>query len=88
MITFELCAGFRRAYRKRIGNNSTLHKRIGKRIELFRRNRAFPLLHDHALKGTKEGLRSFSVTGDIRIIYYIYDNIAYFVDIGTHNQVY
>ena len=87
MLDFELRPNFRRLYKKRIGNNVALHKRVGERIEIFRNNRAFPTLHDHALKGTKEGLRSFSVTGDIRIIYYIQNNTAYFVDIGTHNQV-
>lgn len=27
------------------------------------------------------------ITGDIRVVYNIYDDIAYFEDMGTHNQV-
>jgi len=46
------------------------------------------LLQDHLLMGKLEGYRAFSVTGDIRVVYYIHDQTAYFVDIGTHNQVY
>ena len=30
----------------------------------------------------------FYVTGDVRVIYYIHEETAYFVDIGTHAQVY
>ncbi len=34
-------------------------------------------------------LRAFSVTGDIRIVYFeINDESVLFLDIGTHNQVY
>jgi len=88
MLSIELCPGFRKIFKKRIGNDSVLNKRVGERIETFKNNPAFPLLHDHALKGEKEGLRSFSITGDIRVIYYIQGTTAYFIDIGSHNQVY
>jgi len=57
-------------------------------LELFKINPQNPILRDHALKGDKIGLRSFSITGDYRVIYYIEDETAYFLDIGTHAQVY
>lgn len=57
-------------------------------MALFVQNPHNPFLNDHPLKGSKEGFRSFSITGDIRAIYYVAEGNAYFVDIGTHNQVY
>jgi mRNA-degrading endonuclease YafQ of YafQ-DinJ toxin-antitoxin module len=33
-------------------------------------------------------LRDHTLTGDIRVIYYIHKGSVYFADIGTHNQVY
>lgn len=58
------------------------------RLSMFITNPRHPLLHDHALKGNRSGHRSFSVTGDIRIIYRVIDDAIELLDIGTHNQVY
>lgn len=87
-MRFELRAGFKRAYKKHIANNDKLRLQVSERIALFQQNPAHPMLHDHMLKGKMIHLRSFSVTGDIRIIYFMEDDVAYFTDIGTHNQVY
>jgi len=88
MIRFELAPSFKRAYKKRIAGNKKLEKRVRERMKLFQNNPHHPLLHDHSLKGKKVGLRSFSIAGDMRILYFMEDNLAYFIDIGTHNQVY
>ena len=58
------------------------------RTRLFVADSQDSLLRDHQLSGRLKGYRAFSVTGDIRVVYYIHEEIAYFVDIGTHNQVY
>ncbi len=59
------------------------------RLSLFLTNPSIPILKSHPLKGNLLGLRAFSVTGDIRVIYKILDkDTAKFVDIGAHNQVY
>lgn len=88
MIPFEVYPGFKRAYKKRIAHSSKLQLRVKERITLFQTNPHSPLLNDHPLKGNKVGYRAFSVTGDIRIIYFMERGIAYLVDIGSHNQVY
>ena len=88
MMTIELARSFKKAYKKRIQNNSKLDSQTFKRIELFKSNPKHPILRDHALTGTMFGLRAFSVTGDIRVIYSIDNDTAYFIDIGTHNQIY
>lgn len=81
-------ARFKKSYAKRIANDKTLKKRFEERYFLFTNNPRNPTLKDHELKGAMTGLRSFSITGDIRVIYFIEDETAFFFDIGTHNQVY
>lgn len=79
---------FKKHYQKRIAPHEELRKRFRQRREFFIHDRSHPLLKDHSLSGSKKGYRAFSITGDIRVIYIIEDNTVYFIDIGTHNQVY
>lgn len=79
---------FKKNYKKRISDNPSLDKKFGERFNLFLKDPADPVLKAHSLSGKLKGLKAFWVTGDIRAVYYIKDEIAYFVDIGTHNQVY
>lgn len=79
---------FKRSYKKRFTHNSKTRTIIKKKIDLFLENPKHPVLRVHPLQGIRKGYYSFSVTGDIRIIFYIFQSDIYFVDIGTHNQVY
>jgi len=80
---------FKKAYQKYIKPYPRLILQTSKRIKLFQTNSKHPLLKDHALKGSMQKLRSFSVSGDIRIIYQpLSPRHVLFLDIGTHNQVY
>jgi len=79
---------FQKHYSKRILNQKNLLRKVEKRVELFCINPNDPLLNNHRLKGEKNLLSSFSVTGDYRIIYREYSDHYSFLDIGTHNQVY
>lgn len=79
---------FIKLFNKRIGNKTSLIQKFHNRIKLFRTNPKDPLLRDHRLQGKKRSLRAFWVTGDIRVVYFIKGGSAYFIDIGTHNQVY
>lgn len=45
-------------------------------------------LYDHPLHGDMQVLRSFSITGDIRLIYEETEAAYILKDIGTHSQVY
>lgn len=88
-MTIELHPSFRKAYRKKVANNKNLVKRAEERLLLFQKDSTTPILRDHQLKGAKKRFRSFSITGDIRIVYLpISENHAILIDIGTHNQVY
>ncbi len=89
MIQIELHRNFIKSYDKRIKSNSKLLSQVKKRIELFQVKPEDYLLKDHPLIGQKKNLRAFSVSGDIRIIYYYLSaNKVIFFDIGSHNQVY
>jgi mRNA-degrading endonuclease YafQ of YafQ-DinJ toxin-antitoxin module len=79
---------FKKSYNKRFKENTKIKAVIATRIAIFLENKNNPLLRNHALKGVRKGYYAFSVTGDIRIIYYEYEGNHYLVDIGTHNQVY
>ncbi|MDA1061076.1 MAG: type II toxin-antitoxin system mRNA interferase toxin, RelE/StbE family [bacterium] len=79
---------FKKAYKKRIEQNMKWVQQFEARYDLFADDPTNPVLRDHALIGNIKGYRSFSVTGDIRVIYYINEGAIYFVDIGTHNQIY
>ncbi|OGY31044.1 MAG: hypothetical protein A3C02_04435 [Candidatus Andersenbacteria bacterium RIFCSPHIGHO2_02_FULL_45_11] len=60
------------------------------RIKLFIADPHAAMLKNHALKGSFEGERAISITGDIRIVFIELGNYEYvtFMRIGTHNQVY
>ena len=87
-MKIEFYNNFIKVFDKRFGGNKKIRNKFIERTCLFQSNQIHPLLKDHELKGKKSGLRAFSITGDIRVVYYIKNNIAYLVDIGTHNQVY
>lgn len=63
------------------------------RLDLFVSNPYHPLLRNHKLVGEYMGRRSINITGDWRAIYREVDSLidgpfAYFVALGTHNQLY
>lgn len=80
---------FKKSYRKRIKPHRNLKRQFEKRFSLFIENPNDPKLKNHSLHGDMEGYFSFSITGDIRVVYQrISSNYVIFLDIGTHNQIY
>ncbi len=79
---------FIKNYSKRIVKNKSIDKRFQERLQLFLANQHSPILRTHKLAGAKKNLYSFSITGDIRVIYFQEGESIFLVDIGTHNQVY
>ena len=64
-------------------------QRFRERRDLFIKNVFHPLLKNHALRGAYAGYRSVNVGGDLRAIYKLAaDDLALFVTIGTHNDLY
>ena len=79
---------FVKNFDKRIKNNSNLLEKFNYRYELFIKDKSNSLLHAHRLTGLMKGKQSFSITGDIRVIFQEHEEKIEFLDIGTHNQVY
>ncbi len=81
---------FLKNFKKRFRNSQHVSENLEKRTEILRNQPNNPILKDHPLKGERADLRSFSITGDVRVTYKIdADNEKIiFLDIGAHNQVY
>lgn len=59
------------------------------RLELFKIDRNNPLLDDHSLGPPLIGVRSISVSGDLRIQYeFLADDVIKLLDFGTHSELY
>ena len=69
--------------------NKTLFLRIQKQLKTFSLNDKYPSLRIHKLTGTHKNVWSISITMQIRMIYIVISSSEiFFVDIGTHDQVY
>lgn len=63
--------------------------KIEKQIKLFETNPKHPSLRTHKLTGNLTNRWSISISRGLRMVYVILkDNIAYFVDLGSHDEVY
>lgn len=87
-MTVERHKQFLKNYRKRIIPHPTIDHKFKERLKLYLLDPSNPILKDHQLTGKKKSFRSFSITGDIRVIYKIEAEVIRLYDIGTHNQVY
>lgn len=67
-----------------------LQEKVNQKIEVFKVDPNEKSLKNHALKGEMSGQNSFSVKGDIRIIYEEHGDYSciLMLDVGKHAQVY
>lgn len=82
---------FNRAFRKHYRKLSpSIQIKVDNVLRLFRVSPYTPSLGNHELKGSMQGKRAISVTGDVRIIYRTTDKhiTVLVIDVGTHDQVY
>ncbi len=59
-------------------------------LDIFEANPFDISLKNHALKGTMKNLRSFSVTGDLRVVYQPFKDHSevILINVGTHSRLY
>lgn len=88
MVNIKYIGKFQKHFDLRIKPKINLVKKFQERVEIFTKDFNNPILKNHQLKGEKSQLKAFSITGDVRVIYFIKGDDAYFIDIGSHNQVY
>lgn len=65
-----------------------LAKLIENKLILFQSDITHPSLRRHKLSGNLDNLWSISINKSIRMVYIEMENEFYFIDIGTHDQVY
>ena len=89
MTEIVLTSGFRKAFKRRVRGNKNLEVRFQDRVAIFQVNPFDPRLKTHRLSGKLQGLWSFSVDFDVRVVFSFVEPIrVVFVDIGTHDEVY
>ncbi len=85
---------FKRAFRKFVGRNARLQKRIEDTLRQMQEDVFAASLGTHKLSGTLEGLRACGCGYDCRIVFSIERNpasggeVIVLLDIGTHDEVY
>lgn len=85
-MTIQFTKSFTKSYRK-LGRK--LQLQCDERIALFAHDPSDPRLNIHQLKGEWEAYCSINITGDNRAIFYEkHGDIAIFVAVGTHSQLY
>ncbi len=63
--------------------------KIEKQIKLFESNPKHPSLRTHKLTGNLTNRWSISINKGLRMVYLILkEDTAYFIDLGTHDEVY
>jgi len=78
--------GFKKKYKKL---KTKEQKRVQQRLRLFVDNPASPVLNIHELKGAYQGYLSMNMGGDLRALFHlIKKDIAFFIAIDTHNNLY
>lgn len=69
-----------------------IRKSFKKRLEIFIKDPYNPQLNNHPLKRNYLGYRSIDITNNWRAVYSEksenQETVAFFVDIGTHRQLY
>lgn len=88
-MKIELSSKFRKAYKRLAAKKPEVAVIALEKILLFSQQPNNPILKFHKLQGEYEGLYSFSVEYDVRIIVdLISSNEAMLLMIGSHDEVY
>jgi len=89
MIEVAFSSSFKRVFKKKIKRNKELEEIFWKKLEKFIKDPFTKELKTHKLTGRLQGLWSFSLEYDLRVIFFFAeDNKVVLVDIGSHEEVY
>jgi len=87
-MDFEISPGLQKELRKIKSHDKILTEKIIKQLVLFQNNHLHSSFRVHKLTGNLENIWSISIDRNIRMLYFLSEDCAYFFDIGTHDQVY
>lgn len=77
---------FKKAYQRLRANE---REKFNERLATFMQDPFLQILNNHPLRGKYAGCRSINISGDLRAIYRLIGaDIAYFITIGSHNDLY
>jgi len=65
-----------------------IKQKFEEKLKLFLTNSFDRTLNNHPLHGEYDGCNSINVTGDYRAIYFMDGDIAVFIRIGTHSELF
>lgn len=69
-------------------NDKYLYEKTLEKLEIFRENPQHNSLRRHKLSSKYDGFWSISIDMSMRMVYKEINDLAYFFDIGTHEEVY
>lgn len=69
-------------------NDPKVYELTKKKLVIFEKDDNHPSLRKHKLGGGLDGYWSISVNMKVRIVYFIENEEAWLVNIGTHDEVY
>lgn len=65
-----------------------IQEQFYERLDLFLENKFNKILNNHSVEETYPNCRSINVSGDYRAIFKEQEDIAIFITIGTHSDLY
>ena len=87
-MTLDFSPEVKKELRKIRQKDSRLYRKIEKQLYIFLEDPNHPSLRHHKLSGNLKELWSISITDNFRIVYSLEGDTAYFIKIGTHDEVY
>lgn len=63
-------------------------KRVKERLDLFLYDEFNPILNNHPLRGKYLNYRSINITGNLRAIYKLQNEMRIFITVDTHSNLY
>ena len=90
MIELVWDTGFKRSYKKRVGDDDMLRRRFWDALERFATDPFAHELRTHKLTGKLGHCWAFSVDNDYRVVFMFLksNSKVLLIDIGTHDEVY
>ncbi len=84
-MNIEYHRKFKKSFKKQ---SRKIQQSFFKVLDVFIHDEFHYSLNNHALQGNMLGVRSFDITGNVRVHYEIFNNMIILINIGTHAQLY
>jgi len=80
---------FQKKFKKKLRKLSPkIQNQFYERLDIFMQDKNHKILNNHSVDKLFTDCRSINVTGDYRAIFKENNNVAFFISIGTHSELY